>query len=51
LSDPTRALLFRERRSRALARFQQTPTAAPDESEKLDGLLLGQQTSTNEPRS
>ena len=29
----------------ALARFQLTPTAAPDESEKLDGLLLGQQIS------
>ena len=29
----------------ALARFQQTPTAAPDESEKLDGLLLGQRIS------
>jgi hypothetical protein len=41
----SKALLSRGRRTPALARFQQTPTAAPDESEKLDGLLLGQQSS------
>jgi hypothetical protein len=29
----------------ALARVPANPTAAPDESEKLDGLLLGQQSS------
>ena len=37
--------VFPRKEDPALARFQQTPTAAPDDSEKLDGLLLGQQSS------